>query len=547
MSHVRGILGERDAAEAVHTLSLLDSTTLFLVARLGPLHFSVRDEEARAFKVTVGDPHSCSCGAGRCCVHVLFVVVKVLRVPASNDLALKKGYSDAELAQVLDGAWEVAGAPRQAFRPRRRSAAPTHDSGEDRTVRRQALGEDEEVCPICQDCMGEAQALSWCRSGCGANIHARCMHAYAQHRQASGDKASCPLCRAAWDTALLRDDCARKTKATSACASVRCGVCMGAQRGVFYRCLECSSGPGRRPADFCSACFSGLGRAHAGHHLVCSDAACASAEGVSWVGVRNPIARADERAATLLGDLQTRELTADDYGVLLALDGQGDYADLPATLVDSLPSGGGRCGDCGAQPSLRLPCTHALCRLCALLLVRGALAEDARGLDRLLCPALDCRLCVFPGLSRRRRKTLLLQPPAAASPSPTPAPLLLGVAGVCLHPVDARASTHAPPQPVVRLRSHARSELPPAARTSFLGEASSLCVGRSVARSQLLSLPSLRSGSGAPTRKELVVKGSTRHGRGGAWEGPGAGLGDAMAMGMSRFCYRQGSEDRGAL
>ena len=63
-------------------------------------------------------------------------------------------------------------------------------------VERQVLGEgDDENCPICQDVMDKDQALTWCRKGCGNNIHAKCMQTFAQFKITNRQGVSCPLCR----------------------------------------------------------------------------------------------------------------------------------------------------------------------------------------------------------------------------------------------------------------------------------------------------------------------------------------------------------------
>lgn len=67
---------------------------LFVVQRLGPTSFVVREDGSDVKrKVVVGSRMACSCcqlgvlgTVSELCVHILFVVVKVLRVPPSNAL-----------------------------------------------------------------------------------------------------------------------------------------------------------------------------------------------------------------------------------------------------------------------------------------------------------------------------------------------------------------------------------------------------------------------------------------------------------------------------
>ena len=88
-------------------------------------------------------------------------------------MSWQTGFTDTEIDIVL--ARNFGG--RGRIVSRRAKPAITKESAENDDnegyVTRQPLEGDECYCPICQDQMLMTQALSWCRKGCGNNIHAK--------------------------------------------------------------------------------------------------------------------------------------------------------------------------------------------------------------------------------------------------------------------------------------------------------------------------------------------------------------------------------------
>ena len=125
----------------------------------------------------VGNPHSCNCKEGKICLHILFILLKVLRVPESSFLSKKTALSDAEIDTILSGDFGETRQKRVIIKKERISktnkSAGTEVGVEDDTVERQPMDDESpDICPICQDDMTKDQALTWCRKGCGNNIHA---------------------------------------------------------------------------------------------------------------------------------------------------------------------------------------------------------------------------------------------------------------------------------------------------------------------------------------------------------------------------------------
>lgn len=69
------------------------------------------------FKVSVGDLQKCTCGDRELCVHILFVMLKVFRLPADNPLVWQKSLLDSEISKLLS--------ERERAQQRHKPAEPT--------------------------------------------------------------------------------------------------------------------------------------------------------------------------------------------------------------------------------------------------------------------------------------------------------------------------------------------------------------------------------------------------------------------------------------
>ncbi|CAM9798008.1 unnamed protein product, partial [Ectocarpus fasciculatus] len=387
---------------------------------------------------------------------------QVLKVPPSNPLAWQTALIDSEVDYILSGGGGDRGtkhgasapgaAGPQGQQPReflRRGGGRTSAGGGTGIPKEADGGGDTgscaggaaggdgggghprleiapgEVCPVCQEEMdeeGEEGAgedggkvaaagggrLTYCRDGCGNNMHARCMLMYAEHRRSSGDKPCCPLCRVDWGiTAVraLREDARQQRKgkggggrspagrsgrrrggrsdgSRASVAPVTCRSCSVKVQAAFFRCLVCT------PAgswDLCRRCYAMSGvrdrrrRSSSGgaiahtctpvgrhrHRFVQGEAAADSPEwkpaeppgggrlgGTGGGGVR-PARRADPVAAAGLLSLQGREITTADFELLLTLDAS-PVSPLHEHLLGALPlcQGVGAAGaGCGGSPS----------------------------------------------------------------------------------------------------------------------------------------------------------------------------------------------------
>ena len=114
----------------------------------------MREEGSEAKRRVLVGPQSCSCGGGKggseLCAHLLFVMLRVLRVPRENPLVWQLALIDRELDEVLRMA--VVMQRRAAVPPPAAPAEPARRKNKPRTaaaaVERRPR-DDGEPCPIC--------------------------------------------------------------------------------------------------------------------------------------------------------------------------------------------------------------------------------------------------------------------------------------------------------------------------------------------------------------------------------------------------------------
>jgi hypothetical protein len=427
--------------------ALMDGRTLFLIARSGPTVFNVRDENNQTYKVILGNPNTCQCSpAGTICVHILYCLIKVLKVTKEHPLCYQTSLMDSELNMILMGQC-CTKLPRREIQPfLRRSSAAAPDNGkqaeadepnQDGFVRRRDLSEegDDITCPICYDDMKENQALTWCRTGCGKNLHAKCMSVYAQQTA----NVLCPLCRSPWKLDLLAKDMkAQRPSKFAPVATVSCTLCVGLQRRGFFRCIECSqknfyighkpSANGLaalRPVDYCQDCFrTHLHEIHRDHHFLMSDAAIDNAYDVTWATVKNPLSQVLDNQQ--LQALQNREFSDGDYDLLRSFD-RKDAGDFTTVLISAMPlitteqinsnplKHGTKCF-CGVGTEdssaageqrffIALPCHHIAHKNCLKQHVQMIIdGDDISRVCNYRCSHEGCGQIVFGGLRRKQTR-----------------------------------------------------------------------------------------------------------------------------------------------
>jgi len=260
------------------------------------------------------------------CVHILFVMLKVLKTPINSDLWLKPSLSTREVAAVLAYSENQHVAPRPSPSPET-APSPTLAAG----LLAPKPVEEGDTCPICFDELSSMapNELTWCAKSCGKQICLDCMGSYLSHSKSTSKPQICPLCRGTW---LLEDlqsvaevlkpsteqeKSIAKKRPTKAKQSrpVHCSECSRLVMLKEYRCLHC------RRYSLCERCFrSGLPAHlrepdHQHHKFVWRP----NLEIEEW-NAPQQIQRQSNRR--LWQELQTRELGPGDYELLQQLDAQ---------------------------------------------------------------------------------------------------------------------------------------------------------------------------------------------------------------------------------
>ncbi|KAH7825620.1 putative Zinc finger SWIM domain-containing protein 2 [Monocercomonoides exilis] len=297
-------------------LQLASHSGLLVIQNVGPLSFVIRDANGRKNKVSLGGVNICSCQKrrGDLCVHIAFVVTRVFRIPTTNPLAWQRGYIDRELTQLLKGS--VISQQQEMIHHRRSSSPASHSSSsssssnkERPVVEQRAIGPDS-ICAICQEEMNIKQPLSYCRFGCGNSVHTRCLGFWAQHNKSIGNTINCPFCRAEWgpiETAAPPRSTCPFVHSRSSCSECRMSPIVGPK----LRCMICSD------YNLCVECYRR--GAHSRHSFQCYDTNSCMPRLLSGSALGGRT-RIDGLSPSEISELQQREITPEDYALLLQLD-----------------------------------------------------------------------------------------------------------------------------------------------------------------------------------------------------------------------------------
>nr|KAF6451454.1 zinc finger SWIM-type containing 2 [Molossus molossus] len=143
--------------------------------------------------VFLGNPHVCNCPTfqieGELCKHICWVLLKKFKLPRNHEYALQLGLVEGEINDLLRGIDQVQ-IPQK----------PTNDKNshiEDGYIEQKAICSDD-ICSICQEVLLEKKLpVTFCRFGCGNNVHIKCMKILANYQDTISDTPmlKCPLCR----------------------------------------------------------------------------------------------------------------------------------------------------------------------------------------------------------------------------------------------------------------------------------------------------------------------------------------------------------------
>ncbi|EGG02124.1 uncharacterized protein MELLADRAFT_91661 [Melampsora larici-populina 98AG31] len=169
--------------------------------------FAVSGTTYYVFKVIINQLPSCTCPdwrKGYICKHILFVFIKVLKVPLVSPWFYQKALLTKEVERIFSKAPEIkypvdpiARRLWNAYAAKKRESQ-TNDSEEVPSQRRPIEEGDE--CPICYENLpcNSTQGLVFCVKGCGKGLHEHCVQDYVKTLRNDGKKVICVYCRADW-------------------------------------------------------------------------------------------------------------------------------------------------------------------------------------------------------------------------------------------------------------------------------------------------------------------------------------------------------------
>ena len=146
----------------------LSSQSFYLIKKSGPTVFHLKDESGEIFKVSLGNPHECTCCNSKntseisLCVHKLFCVLKVLRIDEKNPISWQNSFTDNEINQALNESIKQQPKVNRSLKVMRNQDKDGITEDKAPGVTRQVLTDSEDdICPICQDTMKSNSRLTW--------------------------------------------------------------------------------------------------------------------------------------------------------------------------------------------------------------------------------------------------------------------------------------------------------------------------------------------------------------------------------------------------
>ncbi|XP_072029613.1 E3 ubiquitin-protein ligase ZSWIM2-like [Amphiura filiformis] len=336
---------------------------IYILRETGPTGFLLKEEgETKKYKVFLGDPHTCTCPVFHkekdLCKHICWVLLKKFRVPRENPLSFQLGLVEREINELLQGIAKKEQRPtRRAIELAKKAGnqPEKHATGDGREVLQQKEITEDDVCPICQDeLLEKREPVTYCRYGCGKSTHIRCMKVWAEHQKSTGEVViRCPLCRedygqltdlqAEYRTATLQKT--RQERRDDIHMGVVCKGCNQSPiTGKCYRCSQCFD------FSLCHTCFSN--NVHEEHSFQFRQKPTQR-----WRPAQRGSGAALPQA--VVEDLLSRDLSEDDYDLLLQLDNDAANkpSNIPENVIKSFPTETIRQGSAMLTPGTQ-------CRVC---------------------------------------------------------------------------------------------------------------------------------------------------------------------------------------
>lgn len=195
-------VSERIGRAFQHRLYLIDKKPVVgdNPDRLAACEFFVLGATGNVYSVRLDRMPSCTCPdfkKGNTCKHILFVMLRVLKLPVDDPRVWQKALLTSELQELqhISCLNEENVLASQKVRARFREIAGSNSGKEerDRKVQRDLEGD----CPVCYEPLDRAKEdVVFCRV-CGNNVHRDCFMRWSKSKREG--TVTCVYCRAPWD------------------------------------------------------------------------------------------------------------------------------------------------------------------------------------------------------------------------------------------------------------------------------------------------------------------------------------------------------------
>ncbi|KAJ6063893.1 hypothetical protein N7499_012573 [Penicillium canescens] len=162
------------------------------VGNVPVVSFDILGTTGNLYKTSIGKVPRCDCPDSRFrkgssqCKHIIYVLVNVLKAP--EELQFQMSFLPSELSGIF-------------------AASPLHQielaSPVDVDNVRKPI---EDACPICFMDFDPSEEVTWCKTGCGNNVHKLCFDKWISTNKASGAAVRCVYCRTPWQFSNSRQN-----------------------------------------------------------------------------------------------------------------------------------------------------------------------------------------------------------------------------------------------------------------------------------------------------------------------------------------------------
>ncbi|RHZ59136.1 hypothetical protein Glove_365g255 [Diversispora epigaea] len=153
--------------------------------------YTILGPAGSVYTIIITNTLSCNCPdflKGFQCKHILFVLLKVLKVDRTSKLIYQKALKTKELESIFVNSPKI-NLPSKRF----------INELEETIISKKKRRKIGDKCPVCFDAMETREDLVWCQTGCGNNIHKDCFDRWKQ----TVPVVTCVVCRAVWKDITL--------------------------------------------------------------------------------------------------------------------------------------------------------------------------------------------------------------------------------------------------------------------------------------------------------------------------------------------------------